>query len=240
MRADNLRVTCDPAWLSGEGRNSLIRQYCSNGTNFLTDPRCTQFCTENDCTALVLQHCVEDRLLYDSCRFLCFSSQTDYDCRIALTTFCSEPANQAAEVCPCFLPTPVYDAYYRELFGEQAQNANLVISQINTLPHCSYIPCATSIYLPRDPRPCPDQAICVQKIELNADGDIIFNGPPQFQEDCRIYMGIGNDAVPTAQTFMPDWLVAVIIIVGIILLVVVVLLVYYAIVQAIKKRKNTI
>jgi hypothetical protein len=210
------------------------------GTNFFTDPRCVAFCTEeNACTDLVNELCVGTALETDSCRFLCFSNSTTYDCGQQLLTYCHNPLNSTSEICPCFQTTAFYQQYYLSLFGDQVGKAQAVINQITTLPYCSYVPCSTSQFLPRTRQACPIQAICVNSIRFDSNGNLTFEGDAAFNQSCRIQLDVDNNVNPFEEPAVPGWLVALLVIVGLVFLFVIAVVIYYLVVTPRKKNRQS-
>jgi hypothetical protein len=212
--------------------------------NLVNDPRCFEFCTEHpeECVALVNTKCVSENLDTEACKKFCFSSQTSYDCTTQLLDHCTVEQNQGQDICACFLPTEVYDQYYEDLFGGKASNAQSVINQINKLPSCSYGPCSAGQFKPRIQQVCPPQAICVQSIEITADGQIYFKGDPNFQQNCEILLGTGSNTASNAPPPppLPTWMILVIAAAVIVGLTAIVIGVVYGLRNARLKKQQTV
>ncbi len=226
VKDPDVLLTCDPEVLPGGAKNTITKKnFCAIGNNFINDPRCFAFCTKekNDCTDLVNTYCVEDALNLETCKKYCFSSQTNYDCGVQLASHCANEINRSTDLCNCFLPTEVYETYYAGILGGKASNVNEVIASLNKVPYCSYTPCAGSTFKPRNIQPCPDQAICYNNIEFNADGEIYFGGDLDFRQSCEQIFGNGTYASNAPATSIPMWLILVIaaaVIVGLVAIVV--------------------
>ncbi len=226
VKDPDVLLSCDPEVLPGGAKNvATIKNFCAIGTNFINDPRCFAFCTKekNDCTDLVNTYCVEDALNLETCKKYCFSSQTNYDCGVQLASHCANEINRSTDLCNCFLPTEVYETYYAGILGEKASNVTEVIAALNKVPYCSYTPCAGSTFKPRNIQPCPDQAICYNNIQFNADGEIYFDGDLNFRQSCEQVFGNGTYASNPPPTSFPIWLILVIaaaVIVGLVAIVV--------------------
>lgn len=222
---DGKYFTCDPKYLPGGSENvNTKRAYCAQSNNFFQDPRCTEFCQSNDCTTIVNAHCQGDQLTTDTCKRMCFSSETGYDCDLQLREYCSLPQNEKEPVCQCFLPTEVYDRYYTDLFGNQVENAQAVINQVNKLPTCSFTGCSTSNFKPRNPPQCPTQAVCVNSIQFNSQGEIVFKGDANFQQTCRQELGVEQNKKDPP---IPTWSMWTIIAVSLAFVVALALAVWY-------------
>gem|GEM_PF-5449255 len=216
--SNGLTVTCDPRWVPGGSQNlEIVREYCSFDENFFNDPRCFSFCTQNNCSDLVSTNCRGTNLISSACQSFCFSKQTNYDCSIELQNFCAIPDNQSLDVCGCFLPNSVYEAYYEELFRDQVGDSSAIIREITSLPFCSYVPCSAGIFKPRGDLTCPDQAVCVNQIVFNAEGEITFNGDVNLQLKCQQLLQTNSNASfspppPDDDDSFPIWLIIVIVI----------------------------
>lgn len=235
-KAGTAKVTCDPEWLPPYGKQylSIIKDYCTSENNFLNDSRCFEFCTQNDCTSLVNTYCVGENLTTDTCKKQCFSTQSDYDCTTQLLDFCKDTQNQSLDVCSCFLPKEVYDAYYEQLFGNQVGNSKQVINEVNKLPTCSFTRCSTGNFKPRGPVNCPIQAVCVNSIVFNSKGDITFNGDQDFQLTCQQALGTAANPYVPPSSGLQGWEIALIVIA----IIVVIVLIIVGVVFGTKKPKN--
>lgn len=229
-RGDGIVYTCDPRVLPGGDMNlSTIKTYCSIKANFFNDNRCFEFCTQNNCTALVQDFCRGDDLRTDACKNYCFSTQSDYDCATQLVNYCAQPENQEADICPCFLPLEFYKKYYQNLLGDKVVDPAGVIATVARIPYCSYVPCSSSQFQPREQDPCPDTATCVNAVVINANGDITFEGNIETQQRCQAILGtsVNSGPIPTGPGF-PDWAIAVIVIGIILFIIAIVLIAVYA------------
>lgn len=191
------------------GCSAIISQVCA-GDN-LGLPACTTQCSNPtiapNCTTNIVGnssttgYCTGSNLENEACKTYCFSSATTFDCDSNLTAYCAQSGNETVDVCQCFLPTSFYQSYYSNLFSpSQATSATTAsaLSEVSTLPWCSYLNCVNSGYLPRSTQPCPPQAICVQNIVTQNTGTETYNCaslPPgtdcsSYQQQCNIELGI--------------------------------------------------
>lgn len=237
--ADGKKRTCNPDALPGGSQyDQIVRNYCLQGNNLITDNRCVAFCTNNDCTQDVLSACKGNNLNTDGCKQLCFAGNTKYDCSVNLTNYCQDPANQKKDVCSCFLPASVYEQYYTSLLGTALpqDKVQALINQIETLPECSYPPCSTGNFKPRVVTQCPEQAICINSAVVEGN-NVNFNGSISFQQQCQSLIGTGGNPTPPPVEGT-NWLL-VILIIGIILLVIIFMsLIIAVIVKNSKKSSN--
>lgn len=216
--ADGKKRTCDPNSLPGGSQyDQLIRNYCLQSNNLITDNRCVAYCTNNDCTQDVLSVCKGQNLNTDGCKQLCFAGNTKYDCSVNLTNYCQETANQNKDVCACFLPSSVYETYYTSLLGKalSQDKVQALIDQIETLPQCSYPKCSTGNLKPRVTTTCPPQSICINSAVVEGN-NISFNGNINFQQQCESL--IGGNPIPVTGLNWP----LIILIIFIILLIIII------------------
>lgn len=232
IEIDGIKYTCNPDWLPNGSKNESIKKnYCETGDNLIHDKRCFDFCKYHDCTSAISKQCSGNNLNTDICKKYCFSSETDYDCSTQLLEYCSNPDNFNQSQCACYLPIEFYDEYYNQFFGGKAPETQTIINQINKLPECSYTPCSAGKYKSRQfyKTTCPIQSICVQKIEINNNGEIYFNGDFEFRQTCQMLFGMGDKNIdpPYSINEFPSWLIAVIIISVIIIIILIFVLIYF-------------
>lgn len=155
--------------------------YCAEqakNNKFGTDEQCKDFCAQNNCKEAIDAYCKGKNLDTPYCRSRCSSN---YNCDINLKDYCScaqdigltkdECSNvQKSDLCPCFQDPSVYQAYYDNFMAEAEKN-NIVISEINALPYCSYPACSSSLFIPKERQTCPAQ--CFQNVFIDSEGNIV-------------------------------------------------------------------
>jgi len=143
--------------------------YCAEqakNNKFDTDEKCMNFCASNNCQEAIDVYCKGTNLETDYCKKRCSSSA--YDCDTNLQEYCSSVPK--SNLCPCFQDSSVYKKYYDD-FMEKAEKNNIVISEINKLPYCSYPACSSSLFIPKDRQSCPSQ--CFQNVFIDSENNIV-------------------------------------------------------------------
>lgn len=172
----------------------LIHSRC-NTKETLTKGLCNDLCNgkpsnsnvDAACNAVVASVCKGGNLFTEPCDGLCFNNKTAYDCGHELEEACRDPANQGSPSCACFLPPSTYSNYYGQLFAGVADPniAATLQGQAQSVPYCSYVPCASGTRKPRGMLPCPSQQICLQQI-VNKGGKATFNGDVNLKQECSL------------------------------------------------------